>query len=141
MTTEIALRREKAAQLQQEGNSVRAIAELLGVGRSTVSDDIKAVRTEAKENSIEFRNQWIDLHTERLEEVVRVFYPSMQAGDLQSALILLKVLERQAKLLGLDAPTSTSLNVEAPRAFVKLDSKADEYIKRHLKQANPAEES
>ena len=46
---------------------------------------------------------------ERMDNLLATYMPQALAGDVKSADFVLKVLDRRAKLLGLDAPTKTEV--------------------------------
>jgi hypothetical protein len=94
-------------QLRQSGITFERIAELVGYqDRSSAHKAFqRSVRTREIEASDEVR--WLELG--RLEEYHRVLWPRMMRGDIKAGEFLLKVHDRRAKLLGLDAPTRLEL--------------------------------
>jgi hypothetical protein len=52
-----------------------------------------------------------EVELERLDELSRRYFRAACAGDSKSAELLLKISERRAKLLGLDAPMQSQLEV------------------------------
>ena len=77
-----AARREKALELRAKGMSIRAIAGKLGVSKSQVQRDIEL---------------------QRLDALYLKAWEAVEEGDLPSIDRCLRVQERRAKLLGLDA--------------------------------------
>lgn len=87
------------------GMSTREIAKLLGVNHTTISRDLKA-RLEAisKDNKEVERER--SLQQARLNSLMAVQWPqAMEGGETQEPTkMILQLMERQAKLLGLDVP-------------------------------------
>jgi len=52
-----------------------------------------------------------ELHRQRLEVALQAIWPDVTAGDLEAIKVMLKILERDAKLYGLDSPVKTELEV------------------------------
>jgi len=102
VTAAKAKRAETALSLRVSGMSLERIAERLGVDVSTVSRDLaaalKSLAEETKDKTEEFRA----LTLAQCDEIFAALWPkrSTPAGAEK----LVKVLERRAKLLGLDAP-------------------------------------
>jgi hypothetical protein len=124
---ELAERRRQGWDLYVAGWTQREIAEHFGIDQSTVSDDFAALRAETPRQT---REQLIEKHqaslawaTRRLRELAEKPAPPVTAGQLgavvrdpltgeivrdyglqrQAALDLVRLQEREAKLLGLNA--------------------------------------
>jgi len=52
-----------------------------------------------------------ELHRQRLEVALTAIWPNVVQGDLEAIKVMLKILERDAKLYGLDAPVKTEMEV------------------------------
>ena len=52
-----------------------------------------------------------ELHRQRLEVALTAIWPNVVKGDFEAIKIMLKILERDAKLYGIDAPVKTELEV------------------------------
>jgi hypothetical protein len=59
----------------------------------------------ARETVAEKAEQIRELELKRLDRFQRSLQPAANKGDAKAVLAILKVMERRAKLLGLDAPT------------------------------------
>lgn len=99
----IAARREKVAELALGHRSENAIAAALGVPRGTVHHDIVALRREWQEHRLRDTEQIISEDLQRLELIEKAILGAALAGDYHAIDRLLKVQERRARLLGLDA--------------------------------------
>lgn len=116
-------RRSKAWDLRVKGKSYRAIAEALEVSVRTAFNDIAAVleRTRAENNETAESHKALSLS--RLDRALLVVEGALDAqvfdadGNADNELKLkaldrmLKIEERRAKLLGLDAPTKVDAQV------------------------------
>jgi hypothetical protein len=52
-----------------------------------------------------------ELHRQRLEVALTAIWPNVVQGDLEAIKVMLKILERDAKLYGIDAPVKTEVEV------------------------------
>ncbi len=98
------VRGKDALALRCEGLTFAAIGTRLGVSlqraHQLVKDALAAVAAERKdlaEHQLEFELSQID-------SVVRGMAPKSARGDAKAGAVILKAMERRAKLLGLDAP-------------------------------------
>lgn len=110
----IAQRRGKVELLHLNGASVRTIAREVHVSRSTVNDDLKAIRRRWRHDGA-----GADLEDERQLELQRLELQRRQLAvvangnpeanpptppDLEAHRVLVQIARRKAALLGLDAP-------------------------------------
>ncbi|MGB3893772.1 MAG: hypothetical protein WA942_05890 [Mycolicibacter sinensis] len=117
----------KALALRREGLSYRAIAEQLDWGdESSARYAVTRLldRTEAEEVA-EMRY----IEGERLDELQRTHWAAALSGDLDAAKMVLKVMERRARLFGLDAPSKVAVeqmsSIEFAEQFVELVGRMD----------------
>lgn len=112
-----------ALELRKAGASFQLIADKLGYGGP--SGAYKAVESALLKTLQEPANEVRKLEVERLDGMWLALYPAMRSGDPSAIAQGLKIMERRAKLLGLDAPTKlapTDPTGELPYAMT-----ADEY--------------
>lgn len=107
----IEARREKAAQLKLAGWTDREIAAHLGVSLGTANTDINAVLERLQESAEDAIARQRRLALARLEKSIKGIWPGIEAGDLATVDTLVKVEQRRARLLGLDAPTKVESEV------------------------------
>lgn len=84
-----------------------AIAAKHGVSQQTVSDRLKAVRESLGE---EHRDAVVQRRLAQLNAVMESLVTSALNGDKDDVATLLKVMEREAKYLGLDAPARREIS-------------------------------
>lgn len=95
-------RRAKCLELRASGLSLRAIAAKVGMAHSSVAEAIEAELNElTKEPAERLRT----VEVARLDRLLKAMWPKAMKGDVYRVDRCLKIMERRAKLLGLDAPT------------------------------------
>ena len=115
---------QAALKLRLTGMSHRAIAEALGVSdHTTIQGRIAGA---LKEIIREPAEEVLKMELERLDVMLVGLWKQAAAGDLQALDRALKIQDRRARYLGLDAPTKTQ---EVPMA-----SLTDEQLKAKWKE-------
>jgi predicted transcriptional regulator len=101
------------------------VAEELGISQARVSQIVSAVR---KEIPLQTREEIVQERVEQIRAVVRaVVDAALEYGDKDAVSSLVKLWEREAKLLGLDAPTKQEIKGRLARydiSGVNLDDLA-----------------
>jgi hypothetical protein len=92
----------KALELRMEGKSFDAIAQEAGYNSRQAAFD--AVKRSLLAITREPAEELIRLDLERLDVLWGIQYLNAQAGDVQAMAACMKIMERRARLLGLDAP-------------------------------------
>lgn len=105
---EVEERRAEALELRVAGYSYRAIAERLGCSVSTAHGLVDAALREVPAPGVERLRQ---VQGEQIDLVIRSLWPHVLKGSARHAEVLIRALERQAKLLGLDAPQERIVEV------------------------------
>lgn len=97
-----------ALALRREGMSYEAIAQRLGISQPTawrdVSDALKALQQEPAEDLRK-------IEVQRLDDLLLALWPKAKKGHPASVDRVIRIMERRARLLGLDAPTSITADV------------------------------
>jgi len=95
------VRRAQALQLRAAGASYRDIAAAMGCSVAVAHKlTTQALETWAREPL----DAVLAMENERLDQLLRAFWPAATAGDVEAAALVLRILERRARMLGLDAP-------------------------------------
>jgi DNA-binding transcriptional MocR family regulator len=93
------------------GLSIREMAKGLGVSHSTIAEDIEIVRAEWREARVASYDDLVTQEAARLDKLQSRFWQSTLDGDPQAAAVVLRCMDRRARLLGLDA--AQKLQVDA----------------------------
>lgn len=107
-SAELADRRERVYAMRLTGKSLGFIAQAEGVSKTTVFNDIEAVikaKTEVPAQQVR------EMELDRLDLLLDKLMPRVENGDVQAIQTALKVMDRRAKFLGLDAPTKQEITV------------------------------
>lgn len=103
-------RAEKAVELRAEGMSFPDIARELGYASRQGAHE--AVNKALKEMFREPLEAMIQLDLERLDRMWTVHFLNAQSGDVAALSACMRIMERRARLLGLDAPAKASTDVK-----------------------------
>ena len=100
----------KALELRMEGKTFEAIA--LEAGYNSKQAAYDAVKRSLDAITREPAQDLIRLDLERLDVLWQIQYLNAQGGDVQAMAACMKIMERRAKLLGLDAPVKVEAKTE-----------------------------
>ena len=95
----------RALELRKAGVSYSDIAKSLGY--KSASGAFAAVRSALIKTLREPADELRALELERLDALWFTYYPMAKRGDLQAMDRCIKIMERRAKMLGIDAPQRT----------------------------------
>lgn len=98
----IEIRRKESIRLRLIGYGFRDIAEQTGVSLRQAWLDVQAVREQERAEAKIDATSERELEVDRAEHIIRTHMTTVD--DPKSALVILKAMERKAKLQGLDAP-------------------------------------
>ncbi len=96
----------------------QAIAEKLGISQSNVSRIVRDARESIPRQT---REEIARERAEQLLAVTEAVMPAALAGEPQAIAAVLKLQEREAKLLGLDNPTRTEVDAVVNYRMVGVD--------------------
>ena len=103
--TERQARRARVAALLLAGvTDQRRIAEQLDVSQPTISRDIRAIEADWQATAVQDIAAAKGKDLERIERAVAGIWPKVKNGDERAVAQFVNLLQRRAKLLGLDAP-------------------------------------
>ena len=100
-----AKRRQKALDLRIAGVRYRQIGAQLGVSYQTAYRDVQTALGELAKLQAGKAEHLRELEVERCDRLQMALWPKARSGDETAARTVLAVMDRRAKLLGLDAPT------------------------------------
>ena len=107
----IAERRVRAFELRKTGASYRQIAQALAVDTHTAWGDVAAELGTLRETAVGEATELRALELERLDGMTSGLWPQVRTGSAPAVAALVRVSERRARLLGLDAPIASRTEV------------------------------
>lgn len=103
-------RENRALELRhQHGMTFAAIAQELGY--ATTAGAHQAYRRALKRVEIAEPEEYLKADLERLDEMTQVYWQSALQGNLRSADMVLRIMQKRADFLGLDAPKKVQAEV------------------------------
>ena len=101
-------RRQQAFEMRKKGLTYAEIGKELGISMQAAHRHV-AIYLQALENKTEEdAREIIRLDMERLDDMLQGLYPEAINGDSAAVDRVLKIMERRAKLLGLDKPAKVA---------------------------------
>jgi hypothetical protein len=104
-----ARRRVLALELRKAGASVRAIADQLGAGKTTIARDLQRALADLLAVEVASMDELRALELARLDAALVAIWPKVRAGDLLAVDRLVRLSKRRSELLGLDAPVRVDI--------------------------------
>lgn len=98
--------RRYAWELRKAGHTIRDIAKVMNLGKTTIERYIKAIMAEHKIDAatvLEYKM----LQNSKLDDALNEVWRKAKKGSLEDIDRMLKIEERRSKLLGLDAPVQS----------------------------------
>jgi hypothetical protein len=99
----------KALDLRRAGHSYAQISGRLGISKSSAHQLVQAGLEDSRRQISASADELRSEELARLDGMLAKVYPKAARGDVQAVDRVLKIAERRARLLGLDAPTRTAL--------------------------------
>ncbi len=117
-----AKRKAKVIDLYLAGNTYREIREETGLSLGIISRYINEAVEEANKAAQEGMRKIKRLEVMKIDRLIKAFWPKAIEADVQAASMVLKLLERKADMLGLDAPfrIENMTNDELIKAIAEL---------------------
>ena len=107
---EIEARRQKAFQLRRGGASYREIAEALQVSHQTAANDVAAILKQVNARTQDVALEYRTMQLARLDAMLMGVWGKASKGELGAVSMVIKIEERRARLLGLDAPARQEIS-------------------------------
>ncbi|AXN53344.1 hypothetical protein PBI_THONKO_73 [Mycobacterium phage Thonko] len=122
----LAQRRAQVMLLKHSGGTYTEIARVLGISTTTVRRDYFIALREQRMLSAEDRAA---RQVAILGDICKANYSAMLTGDKDAAITIIKALEREAKLFGLDAPTRLIAGVSSEQFATEAHDLINKIIK------------
>lgn len=130
---EIAKRRKEALALRLAGRSYQEIADHFGVSKYTAYHDVNDELADIpKEAASKLRRQ----EGLRLDQLQSAVWLDAMKGDTEAVKAALKVIDRRARMLGLDAPS----NVNVTGGTTNIDEAVQQFIEATQEPHRQAEQ-
>jgi len=128
---EVELRRKKVAANLVGGLNYREMAETFGVSISTISKDVGIILGRWQREQVGSTGEWVQVELRRLDKALNAIWNKVLEGDPLAIDRMLKIMERRARLLGLDTPEQNrNLNID-------LEQLTDEQLQRIARGEDP----
>ena len=125
----MAERRTKAISLYKSGWSYRDIAAECEVSHQTIANDIQSTLAQYAKMEEKEAAEIRLVHVERIQAAVKAIWQKVGEGNLKAIHTLIRLMEREAKLLGLDAPTKVDLEHRVRRMADEMGLDADAAVR------------
>ena len=99
-------------EMYKECRSIREIARVNGMSPNTVGKDIKSFISTLREAGLRHVEEYRYVQTERIQSAIEAIWPRVLEGRTDAIGSLVRLLEREARLLGLDAPTKVDITAK-----------------------------
>lgn len=109
----------KALDHRLKGLSYREIGEEMGIDRSVAFRYVKEAIKTIQEKYTEKAQALVTLERQKLDRLEVGLIKTTREGDVKAATAMLKIMERRAKLLGLDEPSKSEVKVDAVEVAIK----------------------
>lgn len=117
-------KRLRAFELRKQGHAYRSIGREIGVSVAMAFRYVNETLEELKSTALVEAEHLRNMELERLDGMLAGLWPAASSGDPQSVAAALRIGERRAKLLGLDAPTKLAGHDGGALTFVELARQA-----------------
>jgi DNA-binding NarL/FixJ family response regulator len=122
-----------AFELRKTGMSLREIAQRLSVSHETIRKDINEIAKQYFEEARESHREIVAMDLLRLDEMTFGVWDKARSGDTKAIEAVLKIMERRAKMLGMDAQQTTKsvqLNVTPEQISEMTDDELQQLIQQ-----------
>lgn len=123
---QLSLRRAKVAELLLKGWKQEEVANFLKVAIGTITSDIAWVRQEWARERVENADLYVRQEVDKLENDeydirrrIRALPDNSMELALKAYTHILRIMQRRAKMLGLDTPTTLKISVEQVETVVQ----------------------
>ena len=121
-------RRLQAFQLRKAGYTYEAIGEALSISKVAAYKLVRRVVEGLNSQSQAEAKEYRALQLARLEDAVKAIWPRAMAGDLGAVDRLVKILEREAKLMCLDQPAKIDITARVRQMAIDNGLDPDEAV-------------
>lgn len=102
--------RSKVIHLRLQGYSFSEIAASSGISKTRAYQIVQEYIQEYRKDHAESIEQMVELDSQRMDNLMRALWTRFNDGETPAAGLILKLLERRAKMLGFDAPEKKTID-------------------------------
>src|SRR5262245_38435566 len=103
-------KQKRALQLRMESYSYQEIADIMGIARSHAHKLVKLATDSLNGECKELAEGVLTTDLLRMDALIKAHWTrATKGGDTDAAAFVLRVIDRRAKMLGLDAPTKSEV--------------------------------
>ncbi|MDF1565280.1 MAG: hypothetical protein P1V51_19745 [Deltaproteobacteria bacterium] len=125
-TVAAAHKRRKALELKKAGYTYEIIAQQVGYADRGAAH--KAVQTALREITREPAEELLELQLQRLDDMRASVWARARKGDTKAIYAVVKIDEREAKLIGLNAPSAHEITGKDGAPIIDLSKLSDEEL-------------
>jgi hypothetical protein len=115
----------KAVELRSAGASYREIGAALGISHEGARRMVMAAMEQIPVEQCDYMRK---VDGERIDRLQRALWPKALGGDVKAIMAITRLMERRAKLFGLDAPVKVDATVtEVTQADIEMEELIREY--------------
>lgn len=122
-------RQAQALELRRMGKGFAEIAAALGIGKSQAHRLVVAGMEDARQQIAASADDLRVEEVSRLDGMLAGLWPTARKGGVAAVDRVLKIMERRAKLLGLDAPERRELTGKGGAPMQTVNMTADEFAR------------
>jgi DNA-binding CsgD family transcriptional regulator len=111
-------RKLQALELRKGGATFQQIGDALGISKQNAHKHVMTALTAMNEQIAEEASVMRTLELERLDKLWFAMYRQATQGNQGAVDRCIRIMERRAKLLGLDAPTRTELSTKDDKPII-----------------------
>lgn len=104
-------RRTQVAAMLVAHVSVREMARLTGASKSTIDRDVQVIRRWWRQQAAQSYSLRVAEELGKLDELEKAVMPKARAGDVKAIEQAIRLMERRARVLGIDAPVRSRVEV------------------------------
>jgi len=108
-----AQRRVQALELRKAGYTFEQIGVALEITKQAACKHVTKALSVINDKLTESAEELRALEVQRIDAMIVVLWPRVLRGDYQAMDRVVRLMERRAKLLGLDAPTKQEIGIES----------------------------
>jgi vacuolar-type H+-ATPase subunit H len=118
---------QKALELRRMAKGYQEIAHALGIGVATAHRHVQSALAESRAQISAEADELRSEELSRLDAMTAGLWPRARKGEAAAVDRMLKIMERRAKLLGLDAPERRELSGAGGGPIQAVGMSADEF--------------